>query len=67
MAPVSHRQNAIGGAWVAQSVKCLTLDFTSVMIVGSWDPATRVAQHMESVWDSLSPSLSVPLLCSLAL
>ena len=43
------------GAWVAQSVKCPTLDFSS----GHDLTAPRV-DSTESTWDSLSPSLSAP-------
>ena len=54
------------GAWVAQWVQCLTLDFrsgpdprvvSSSLVLGS-------ALSVEPAWDSLSRSLSLPLPCS---
>ena len=55
------------GAWVAQSVKCLT--FAQVMISQfvSSSPAlgsVLTAQSLKPASDSVSPSLSLPLLCS---
>ena len=48
------------GAWVAQSVKCLTLDFSSVMISRfiEFEPHVGLrAENAKTAWDSLSPSL----------
>lgn len=53
-----------GGAWVAE----LKLLFVSAQVVisGSWDPAPRrVPCSVWSLPESLSPSSSVPLYCSL--
>ena len=59
----------IRGAWVAQLVKRPTLDLSS----GHDLLVPKIELHnglcfdsMESAWDSLSPSLSVPLLLSLS-
>ena len=61
-------------AWVVQSVKFPTLDFSLVhdLIVGEIEPLTGLCtDSLESAWDSLSPSLSAPLplmyMCSLSL
>ena len=51
----------LGGAWVAQSVKRLTLDFSSShdLIDGEFEPCIRLcADSVEPAWDSLSPFLS---------
>ena len=55
---------------MAQSVKHETLDFGSGhdLAVGEIEP--RIGLHVDSVepsWDSLSPSLPLPCLCSLSL
>ena len=60
----------VKGTWVAQWVKRLTLDFSS-----GHDLAVRESEHLtglradsaEPAWDSLSPSLSMPLPCWLPL
>ena len=54
----------LGGAWVAQSVKCPTLDFGSghdLMVDGIEPRIGLSADSVEPAWDSLSPSLSAPL------
>ena len=58
------------GAWVAQSVKCPTLDFSSGhdLRVHGFEPCIGLcADIAEPAWDSLSPSLSAPPLLSLSL
>ena len=58
------------GTWVAQSVKRLTLDFSSRhdLTVPEFEPCIRLcADSMEPAWDSLSPSFSAPLLLVLFL
>ena len=60
------------GAWVAQSVKHLTLDFGSGhdLMVPEFKPRIGLrAENVEAAWDSLSlsPSLSAPPLLSLVL
>ena len=65
------------GAWVAQSVKCPTLDFCSVhdLMIRGFEPCIGLqADSTKPVWDSLSPlslslslSLSAPLLLVLSL
>ena len=60
------------GTWVAQSVRPLTLDFSSGhdLMNGEIEPCVGLcADSAEPAWDSLSPSLSVPplLMCSLSL
>ena len=58
-------------AWVAQSFKCLTLDFGSShdhLMVGEFEPCTGLhADTAEPAWDSLSLPLSAPPLLSLCL
>ena len=52
------------GAWVAQSVKHLTLDFSSGqdLVVHETEPHVGLcAISTEPAWDSLSPSLSLSL------
>ena len=59
-----------GGAWVVQLVKLLTPDFGSGhgLIVREIEPCIGVCtDSVESAWDPLSPSLSVPPLLSLSL
>ena len=58
-----HEKGLTGGAWVAQSVKCLTPDFVS-----GHDLTVMRSSHMsgsvlgvEPAYDSLSPSPSAPL------
>ena len=58
------------GAWVAQLVKCLTLDFRSghdLMVFGMEPYIRLLADSLEPAWDSLSPALSLPLPCSCSL
>ena len=53
-----------GGAWVAQSLKHLTLDFGSdhdLMVHKIKPHIRRSADSVEAASDSLSPSLSLPL------
>ena len=50
------------GAWVAQSVERLTLDFSSghdLRVMGS-SPALGSVLSMEPAWNSLSPLCSAP-------
>ena len=59
-----------GDAWVAQSVKHLTLDFSSGHDLMVYEFEPHVGLHFESVepaWNSLSPSLSASPLLSLSL
>ena len=58
------------GTWVAQSVKHLTLGFCSGhdLMVHEFKPRIGLcADSAEPAWDSLSPSLSLPLPCTLSL
>ena len=58
------------GAWVAQLVKCLTLDFSSGhdLTVCETEPHVGLcADGAEPAWDSFSPSLSAPPLLMLVL
>ena len=68
---VSHSKiNKSWGAWVAQSVKCLTLAQVTISQSVSSSPASGsglTAQSLEPASDSVSPSLSVPPLLSLSL
>ena len=51
------------GAWVAQSVKHLTLDFSSShdLMVHEIEPCAGLhTDSTEPAWDSTSPSLSAP-------
>ena len=51
------------GVWVAQSIKCLTLDFGSghdLTVCGFWPCVGLYANSAKPAWDSLSLSLSVP-------
>ena len=62
--------NAAWDAWVAQFVKCPTLaQVTISWIVGLGPPSgcALTAQSLESVLNSLSPSLSAPPLLALSL
>ena len=59
-----------GGAWVAQSVKCLTLAQVMISQSVSSSPASgsvRTAQSLEAASDSVSPSLPAPPLLTLSL
>ena len=59
-----------GGAWVAQLVKHLILDLSSSHDLTGLEiePHIRLcADSSESTWNSLSPSLAVPPLCTLPL
>ena len=65
-------QDSFRGTWVAQSVKPLTLGFSSGhdLMVCEIEPRVRLcADSTEPAWDSLSPSLSVPswLVCACSL
>ena len=56
------KQNCLGGARVAQSLKLLTLDFGSGhgFTVHEFEPHRGLyADSMKPAWDSLSPSLSL--------
>ena len=58
------------GAWVAQSVKHLTPDFSSGhdLMVCEFKPQIGFcADSVEPAWDSPSPSLSAPSLLMLSL
>ena len=59
------------GAWVAQSVKLLTLAQVIISQFASWSPVLAsmlTAQSLEPTLDSVSPSLSaLPDLCSVSL
>ena len=62
---IKHRD-----AWVAQSVKCPTLDFGSGhdLAVCEFEPLVGLrAGTVESAWVSLSPSVSAPPTFSLSL
>ena len=55
------------GAWVAQSVKCWTLDLGSSheLTIREFEPRTGLcADRAEPAWDSLPPFLSAPSLLS---
>ena len=57
------------GAWVAQSIKRPTGGFSSghELTIRELEPHIRLcAESEEPAWDSRSPSLSLPLPCSLA-
>ena len=58
------------GAWVAQLVKRLTLDFSSDydLTFLEFEPLSRLcADSVEPAWNCLSPSLSLSLPCSCSL
>ena len=58
------------GAWVAQLVKHLTLDFSSDhdLTVHEFQPHVGLlTDSMEPAWDSLSPALSAPSLLPVSL
>ena len=64
-----NKRMTLTGAWLAQSVKRLTLDFSSghdLMVHGIEPPIELCAGGMEPAWDSFSPSLSAPPLLSLS-
>ena len=52
----------VGGAWVAQSVKCPILDFSSRhdLMVCEFKNHNGFRADTKPAWDSLSPSLSAP-------
>ena len=58
-----------GGAWVAQSVKCLTLISAQVMISQFMNSSPTLGSllSVQSLLCILDPPLSLPLLCSLSL
>ena len=60
------QEQTILGAWVAQRVKCPTLDFHSGrdLVVCEF---RLCGDSTEPAWDSLSPSLSAPHLLLLSL
>ena len=60
----------LGGTWVAQSVKHLTLDFSSShdLTVRGMEPGIWLcADSVEPAWDYIAPFLSVPPPCVLSL
>ena len=61
---VTTRTRLLGGTWVAQLVKHLTLDFSSDhdLTVHEFEPHVGLlTDSMEPAWDSLSPALSACL------
>ena len=67
--PASYRNRAARGAWVAQSVKHLILDFGSGhdLTVCGFEPHVRLCTvSTEPAWDSDFPSPSAPPLLMLA-
>ena len=63
-------EKKVRGAWMAQWAKHLTLDFGSGhdLMVCEREPQVRLCtDSMEPAWDSLSPSLFLPLPPSLSL
>ena len=63
-------ENHCGGAWVTQSVKHPTLDFSSGHDLTFRKVETHIrlcTDSMEPAWDSPFPSLSLPLPSSLSL
>ena len=55
--------HSLRGAWVAQLVKCITLDCGSGLDLTVHEIELRIRLYtdsMEPAWDSLSPSLSAP-------
>ena len=68
----NKKNKIIGGAWVAQLVELLTLDFSlgHDLMAHEFEPCIGIcAGRAKPAWDSLSPSLSAPplLMCSLFL
>ena len=64
------KESVAGAAWVAQSVKCLTLAQVTISWFVSSSPAldsVLTAQSLEPASDSVSPSLSAPLPLALSL
>ena len=55
------------GAWVSQSVKCLTLGFGSGHDLTVGEFKLQAPDSVEPAWGSLTPSLSAPPLLVLAL
>ena len=58
------------GAWVAQLIKCPTLAQVMILQFVSLSPesvSVLTAQSLEALSDSVSPSLSAPLLLGLSL
>ena len=67
---VSQEHRWMWGAWEAQSVKRLTLNFGSGhdLTVCGFEPRVGLcADSVEPAWDSLSLPFSLPLLLSLSL
>ena len=59
-----YKTYLLWGAWVAESVKHPTLDLSSghnLMVCGFESRIGLCADSMKPTWDSLSPSLSLPL------
>ena len=68
---LKNRMLSERGAWGAQSVKRLTLDFSSghdLMVCGIEPHIGLYADSTEPAWDFLSPSLLVPahLVCTVS-
>ena len=64
------KKNLARGAWVPQSVKCPTLDFSSGpnLTVREFKPCVGLcADNAKPAWDPVSLSLPLPHLCSLSL
>ena len=59
----SKRLVKFRGAWMAQSIEHLTLDFSSGhdLTVMGWSLPLGSVLNMKPAWDSLSPFLSLPL------
>ena len=58
---IDQYMNILRGAWVAQSVKHLTLDFGLISQVRETEPRTGLhVDGAKPAWDVLSPSLSAP-------
>ena len=62
---IEEKEDSSWGTWVAQSVKWPTLDFGSGNESHSCETEPQVGSVLDVVpaWDSLSPSLSLPLPC----
>ena len=60
---MAFKNHMVRGAWVAQSVKHLTVDFGSGHDLKVWFMSSSPASGsilMEPAWDWLSPSFSAP-------
>ena len=63
---MSFKVAGIWGAWVAQSVKPLTLDFCSGHDLTVHEFELHLRLHTDSaepLWDSLFPCISLPIPC----